>query len=355
MNAGTMIRNPSRTLATLQITPSFIIQSPVMSLPASITIDDVRAARERLAPYLQPSPLRHYALLDELVGYNIRLLVKHENHNPVNSFKVRNGLSAVTALAPDLASKGVAAASTGNHGQGVAFAGRQLGIPVTICVPLRNNPEKNAAIRALGATLVETGENYDECAINCGVLAEQQGWTVLHSTNNRNVLAGAGTLSLEVLEQAPEVSAMVIAVGGGSQVVGAMVAANALKPSLRVYGAQSAEAPAQHASWKARAKLAPIPSRTFAEGIATSVAYDMTLQTLCAGLADFVLVSDAAIAQSVRDLWRITHNLVEPSGATGLAGLRALAPQLEGQTVAIVLSGANVDTERAARILAASI
>ncbi|MEO7358751.1 MAG: pyridoxal-phosphate dependent enzyme, partial [Gemmatimonadaceae bacterium] len=157
-----------------------------MTLPASITIDDVKAARLRLAPYLQPSPVRHYPLLDEIVGHDIRVLVKHENHNPVNSFKVRNGLSAVTALPPDIAARGVAAASTGNHGQGVAFAGHQLGIPVTICVPLRNNPEKNAAIRALGATLVETGESYDECALNCGRLANEMGLTVLQSTNNRD-------------------------------------------------------------------------------------------------------------------------------------------------------------------------
>lgn len=322
-----------------------------MTLPASITVKDIRAARLRLAPYLQPSALRHYPLLDEVVGHGVRVLVKHENHNPVNSFKVRNGLSAITALPPDVAAQGVAAASTGNHGQGIAYAAHQLGIPATICVPIGNNPEKNAAIRALGATLVETGSSYDECTMNCAKLASDKGFTVLHSTNNRDVLAGAGTLSLELLEQAPDVSAMVIAVGGGSQVVGALVVADALKPSLRVYGAQSAEAPAQHESWKANKRLAPIPSRTFAEGIATAVAYDMTFDTLVAGLADFVLVPDAAIAQSVRDLWRITHNLVEGSGATGLAGLRALAPTLQGQTVAIVLSGGNLDSATASRIL----
>lgn len=322
-----------------------------MTLPASITVEDIRAARARLAPYLQPSALRHYPLLDEVVGHGVRVLVKHENHNPVNSFKVRNGLSAITALPPDIAAQGVAAASTGNHGQGIAYAAHQLGIPATICVPLGNNPEKNAAIRALGATLVETGNSYDECTINCAKLAADKGFTVLHSTNNRDVLAGAGTLSLELLEQAPDISAVVIAVGGGSQVVGALVVADALKPSLRVYGAQSAEAPAQFQSWKSNTRLAPIPSRTFAEGIATAVAYDMTFDTLAAGLADFVLVPDVAIAQSVRDLWRITHNLVEGSGATGLAGLRALAPTLEGQTVAIVLSGGNLDSATASRIL----
>lgn len=316
-----------------------------------ITLDDILAARQRITPWLSPTPLRHYPLLDELVGHGVRVLVKHENHNPINSFKVRNGLAAVTGLPPDIAAKGIAAASTGNHGQGVAFAGNKLGVPVTICVPHGNNPEKNAAIRALGATLVEVGANYDESVQACAEIAQRDGLTILHSTNNRDVLAGAGTLSLELLEQAPDVSAMVIAVGGGSQAIGAITAARALKPSIRVFGVQSSAAPAQYESWNARRRLPPTPSHTFAEGIATTVAYEMTFDRLCEGLAGFVLVSDRDIAQAVRDLWRVTHNLIEGAGAAGFAGLRAMAPSLAGETVAVVLSGGNLSSEFAARIL----
>lgn len=326
-----------------------------MTPPIGITLADVLAARARIAPYLQPSPLRHYPLLDALVGYGIRVLVKHENHLPVNSFKIRNGLSAVTALPLDVAERGVAAASTGNHGQGVAFAGALLGIPVTICVPARNNPEKNAAIRALGATLVEHGANYDACVAHCAEMARRDDLTVIHSTNNRDVIAGAGTLTLELLEQAPEVAAMVIAVGGGSQAVGALTVAADRKPSLRIYGVQSAGAPAQHEAWKAKHLLPPMPSRTFAEGIATASAYEMTLPTLCEGLEDFITVPDADIAQAIRDLWRVTHNLAEGAGAVGFAGLRALAPKLEGQTVAVVMSGGNLATEWAHRILSGAM
>lgn len=325
-----------------------------MTSAPPVSWNDVLAARLRLAPYLDASPVRHYPLLDELVGHGIRVLVKHENHLPVNTFKVRNGLSALTALPFDVAARGVAAASTGNHGQGVAYAGQKLGVPVTICVPVGNNPEKNAAIRALGATLVESGANYDECILACEAIATRNSYTIIHSTNNRDVLAGAATLSLELLEQAPDVSAMVIAVGGGSQVVGALVAAAANKPSLRVYGVQSEEAPGQHEAWRAGHLIPPIPSRTFAEGIATAGAYEMTFPVL-RELSDFVLVPDAAIAQSVRDLWRVTHNLIEGSGAAGFAGLRKLAPTLAGQTVAVVLSGGNLSTEMAVRILSGAI
>lgn len=323
--------------------------------PLGITLADVLDARVRIAPYLETSPLRHYPMLDALVGHGIRVLVKHENHLPVNSFKIRNGLSAVTALPLDVAAHGVAAASTGNHGQGVAFAGAQLGIPVTICVPQGNNPEKNAAIRALGATLVEHGANYDACIAHCAAIAHRDGLTVIHSTNNRAVIAGAGTLTLELLEQAPDVSAMVIAVGGGSQAVGALTVAAAIKPSLRIYGAQSAEAPAQHDAWKAKHLLPPMPSHTFAEGIATASAYEMTLPILCEGLEDFITVPDTDIAQAVRDLWRVTHNLAEGAGAAGFAGLRALAPTLEGQTVAVVMSGGNLSTDYAHRILSGAM
>jgi threonine dehydratase len=286
-----------------------------------------------------------------LVGHDITVLVKHENHLPVNSFKARNGLSALTALPPDLAAAGVIAASTGNHGQGVAYAGMKLGVPVTICVPLHNNPEKNASIRALGATLIETGDSYDGALAECERLAVERGLTLVHSTNNRDVLAGAGTLTIEMLQQAPETGAMVIAIGGGSQAVGALVVANATKPSLRIYGAQSANAPAQFATWKAGAPVANITSHTFAEGIATRGSYHMTADTLRDGLSDFVTVPDAAIAESMRDLWRITHNMPEGAGAVGFAGLRVLAPHLAGETVGIVISGGNVDTATVVRVL----
>ena len=302
----------------------------------AITLDRIIAARERIAPYLQPSPTRNYPLLDELVGHGIRVLVKHENHLPVNSFKVRNGLAAVTALPLDVAARGVIAASTGNHGQGVAYAGRQLGIPAVIFVPANNNPEKNALIRALGAELVEIGASYDECIAHCKARAERDGLTLIHSTNNADVIAGAGTLTLELLEQHPEVSAMVIAVGGGSQAVGAITVAGACKPSMRVFGVQSAEAPGQFELWRTGEFATAIPSKTFAEGIATANGYEMTYKPLRDGLEDFVLASDAEIAQAVRDLWRTTHNL---------------AGRLQGETVAVVLSGSNLDTERAAKIL----
>ena len=313
-----------------------------MTSPWPISLDDVLAARERLRPYLSPSPLRRYPLLDELVGHDIAVFVKHENHLPVQTFKVRNGLSAVTALGDAERARGVIGASTGNHGQGMAYAGQLLGVPTTIVVPLGNNPDKNAAIRALGATLVEFGATYDASAVHCAELAETRGLTLIHGINNLHVIAGAATMSLEMLEQEPALDAVFIALGGGSQAVGALTVARALRPQLQVVAVQSEAASAQYESWTRGTILRGRPVKTFAEGIATGQAYEGTFATLKEGLADFITVTEAALADSLRELIRTTHNLPEGAAAGGLAGLRKVAAQYAGQKVGIVMCGGNI-------------
>jgi threonine dehydratase len=307
-----------------------------------ITFADVLAARQRLLPHLSPTPLRHYPLLDALVGHNIRVWVKHENHQPTQSFKIRNALSAVSALSSSARTKGVIGASTGNHGQGVAYAGQLLGVKVAICVPVGNNPEKNAAINALGAELIKVGATYDECLTRCDVIRKAREMTLVHATNNHEVIAGAATMTLEILEQQPDIDAVVVAHGGGSQAVGALTVAAELKPGLRVYAVGAAGAPAQFESWTSGRLLTGRPIDTFAEGIATGSAYELTFEALRAGLAGFVLVSEEEMYASIRDLLHITHNLAEGAGAAALAGLHKLAPELAGKRVAIVISGGNL-------------
>ncbi len=307
-----------------------------------VTIDDVLSARERLAPHLAPTPLRRYPQLDALVGHGIAVSVKHENHQPTQSFKIRNGLNAILGRSADARARGVIGASTGNHGQGVAYGGRLTGTAVTICVPEGNNPGKNAAIRALGATLVEVGRTYDETVTACGRMAEERGLALLHSTNDPLVIAGAGTMTLEILEQEPELDALVIALGGGSQSVGALTVANARKPGLKVYAVGAAGAPAQYDSWTRGMRLEHQPVDTFAEGIATGSAYALTFDALREGLSDFVKVTEEEMYAAIRDLITITHNLPEGAGAAGLAGLHKLAPRLAGQRVGIVMCGGNL-------------
>jgi threonine dehydratase len=316
-----------------------------------VSLDDVRAAEKRIRPFIERTPLRSYPSLDAAVGHGIRVLVKHENHQPTNAFKIRNGMSAMTALSPQQRERGVVSASTGNHGQGVAYAGKKLGIPVTVIVPTGNNPDKNAAIKALGARLIEFGTTYDEALAESERMARDDGVTLVHSTNNRDVIAGAGTLTLEVLEQADDLDAMVVAVGGGSQSVGAIVVTSELRPSVRVFGAQASAAPAIYESWKAGAPVAPIPSRTLAEGVSTSKSYEMTLPALCAGLAGFVTVSDDEILDATGLMIGSTHNLAEPAGSVGLAGLFKLRQELEDQTVCVILSGSNLDASTLRKVI----
>jgi threonine dehydratase len=318
-----------------------------------ITWDDIVAARARIAPFIAPSALRSYATLDAEVGHGIRVLVKHENHLPTNAFKARNAMSFMTALPLEQRARGVVAATRGNHGAGLAWAGATLGVPVVVCVPIGNNPEKNAAMRGYGAELVESGRDYDEAALVAQRLVAERGLVLAHSTNDRDVIAGAGTLFAELHEQAAHVDACVVAVGGGSQAVGAIVAARALRPHVEVFGVQAAGAAAIHDSWHAKQRLTTASADTFADGLATRATYDMTWDALRDGLAGFVAVPDAALADAIRMLIRTTHNLAEGAGAAGLAGLVALRERLAGKTVAIVLSGSNIDTPTLRTVLTA--
>ncbi len=320
-----------------------------------ISLSDIRSARERIRRFLRPTPLRRYPTLDAAVGNDIGVLVKHENHNPTNSFKARNGLSAMTTLSPEERARGVGAATRGNHGQGIAYAGQVLGIPVTICVPHGNNPEKNAAIRGFGAELIEEGRDYDESLAVMEGLVAKRGLTMVHGTNDPRVLAGAGTVTLEIVEDEPELDAMVVAVGGGSQTVGALTVLRDLRPAARVYAVQAEGAAAAYESWKAGRPVATPSANTFADGIATRSTYQLTLPTLLEGLAGFVTVSDGEIAEALRLLLCTTHNLAEPAGAAGLAGLIKLREELAGLKVAVILSGGNIDAATLARVVSKEI
>jgi len=324
---------------TTEVQPSRNVPD-TMSPPWPISYADVLSARERLAPYLTPTPLRHYPQVDQLIGGGTSLLIKHENHQPTGSFKVRNGLSFVTGLSAEERERGVVAASTGNHGQGVAYAASLLGVSATICVPVGNNPEKGAAMRSWGAKVVEEGRDYDESVQAMLRIAREEGRAISHSTNDARVVAGAATMSLEMIEQSGGLDAIVIAVGGGSQ-----------SPGLKVYGAQCAGASAIHDSWHAKSPMMTARANTFAEGVATRQPYALTFSTLQVGLAGFVTVTDKELAETIRVILRLTHNLVEGAGALGVAAALKLRDQLRGKRVGVIFSGGNIDTTVLRKIL----
>lgn len=321
-------------------------QSPIL-------YQDVLDASERLAAFLPPSPLRNYPTLDREVGCTV--LVKQENWQPTGAFKIRNAFSALSRLVEQGETQGIVAATRGNHGIGLALAGKQLGIPVTICVPTDNSEAKNVAIQSYGAELIVAGENYDEAIAYSLEFAQRERRTLIHATNNRDVLAGAGTITTEVLAQSAQlgysIDAMFFAVGGGSQAVGALTVLNARGLSIPVIGVQAAGAPAFYDSFHAGEPRTAAVKPTVADGIATGQTYDMTFDALRTGLCDMRKVSEEVIADSLRLVIGTTHNLVEGAAVVGLAGLRQLGKAYRGKTVMVVFTGANIDWDVLRRIV----
>jgi threonine dehydratase len=300
---------------------------------------DVLAARQRIAPYLRPTPLYRYPALDAMSG--AALWVKHENHQPVGAFKVRGGVNLVSQLSAGERHRGVIAASTGNHGQSVAYAADLFGVRAVICVPEQANPVKVESIQALGAEVVFWGRDFDEAREYCEQQAAQHRYRYVHSGDEPALIAGVATYTLEILQDRPDTEVIVVPVGGGSGAAGACLVAKAVRPSVEVIGVQSQAAPAAYRSWRAGVLVADSTS-TFAEGLATRTAFELPQRIMREWLDDFVLVSEDALKSATRLMIEMTRNLVEPAGAAALAAVLATPERFAGRTVAIVCSGGNI-------------
>ena len=307
------------------------------------TLADVLEARRRIAPHLRPTPLYRYPGLDELVGTQV--FVKHENHQPVGAFKVRGGVNLVSQLSAEERGCGVIAASTGNHGQSIAYAARLFGISATICVPAGANPVKVASMRGLGAELVVHGRDFDEAREHCERLANEHGYRYVHSGNEPLLIAGVATEALELLEEQPDVDVIVVPIGGGSGAAGVCIVAKAVNPAVAVIGVQSEEAPTAYRAWREH-RLVEDRMETFAEGLATRTAFELPQMILRELLDDFVLVPDDEIRTAQASMIETTRNLVEAAGAAPLAAALRLRDRLNGQRVALILSGGNVSREQ---------
>ncbi|MCC7033425.1 MAG: threonine dehydratase [Acidobacteria bacterium] len=305
------------------------------------TLQDVYAARERIAAHVPPSPLMEHPLLDQESGLDIR--VKHENHNPTGAFKVRGGVNLVSALTPGERARGIVTASTGNHGQSIALAARLFGAVCTVFVPEGNNPEKNAAMRAFGATVDEGGRDFDEARGRCECRAAETGARYVHSANEPLLIAGVGTYALEIFEHEPDVDVIFVPIGGGSGACGLITVRNALGSKARIVGVGAANASAIERSWRGPERVVGESANTFAEGVATRVTFDLTFDILKQDLDDFVLLTEEELAEGVRVALRTTHNLAEGAGSASIAAAMKLGDSLRGQRVVCVMSGGNID------------
>jgi threonine dehydratase len=290
---------------------------------------------------MKPTPLYEWPALSQHLGF--RYLLKHENHTPTTAFKVRGGLNLVARLTDEQKQRGIIGCTTGNHGQSLAYACRQYGVRCVLVVPSKNNPDKIAAMRALGAELVEHGEDFDEAREHCETLRHQRGLRYVHSANEPDLIAGVGTYALEIFAELPNPDVILAPVGLGSGICGTAIVAAQRNARTQVIGVQSELAAAVTLSWREGKMVETGTPRTFAEGMATRVPAEMTLAIMRRLVKDMVLVSEDALRDGIRLLLGLTHNLAEGAGAASTAAAWQMRDQLRGQTVVGVLSGGNLD------------
>jgi threonine dehydratase len=313
------------------------------------TLEDIHAARDRVYRVLRPTPLIRHPLLVAETGLDI--FVKHENHNPTGAFKVRGGLNLIGSL-PAHERHGVMTASTGNHGQSIAFACHRQGVPCTVLTPVGNNPDKNAAMRAYGAEVIEYGRDFDEARERVEQIHAERGLRYVHSADEPLLIAGVGTLALEIFDDLPNVDVILTPIGGGSGASGCGLVRSGLGRRTQVIGVQAEGADAFTRSWRSGTRVAGERVATLAEGVATRVTFDLPFSILQRELDDVVTLSEEELAGGIRLALRATHNLAEGAGAAPLAAAMKLRDRLAGKTVVCVMSGGNLDAATLRRVLA---
>jgi threonine dehydratase len=314
------------------------------------TLKDVYAARERVYRVVRPTPLMRHSLLTAETGLDVA--VKHENHNPTGAFKVRGGLNLIASLTAD-ERRGVITASTGNHGQSIALACQRERVPCTIVTPVGNNPDKNAAMRAMGAEVIEHGRDFDEARERVEQLQQERGLRYVHSANEPLLIAGVATYALEIFEEMPDVDVILVPIGGGSGACGCTLVRTGVGSRAKIIGVQAERADAFTRSWRTGTRVVGERADTFAEGVATRVTFDLTFEMLQRELDDIVTLSEDELAEGVRLAMRTTHNRAEGAGGAPLMAAKKLRDELAGKKVVCVMTSGNIDLVTLMRILAA--
>jgi threonine dehydratase len=309
---------------------------------------DVVTAREFISPYLPKTPLVRIKKLSEALDCDY--YVKLENLQPVGAFKVRGGVNLV---GHEPGNKTLVTASTGNHGQSIAYAGRLFNTHVIIYAPAENvNPAKLHAMRELGAEVRLYGRDFDEARLETERVAAAEGFRYVHSADEPRLIAGVGTIGLEIFEDLPDVEVIIAPAGGGSCASGNCIVARALNPKVKVIAVQSEGAPAMWHAWR-NGNLDPHPTmKTEHEGLATRVPFALPNRILRELLSDFILVTDEQINEAIRLLARDAKQLVEGAGAASLAAAIKLREELRGRKIVGVVSGGNLPLDRFAKLLA---
>ncbi len=316
------------------------------SLPDLAAFD---AAATLIAPFVPPTPQITWPLLNERVSATV--WVKHENYTPVGAFKVRGGLVYMDALKkrePNVT--GVIAATRGNHGQSIAFASRQFGLQSTIVVPHGNSREKNAAMRALGANLIEHGHDFQAALEHTYKLVEETGFHMVGPVT-AELMAGVGTYAIEFFRAVPDLDTVYVPIGQGSGICALIAARNALNLKTKIVGVVAEDAPTYALSFAAGKPVSTNRADTIADGMACRTPVPLAVDIICAGAERIVKVSDTEIRAAMIHLFTDTHNVAEGAGAAALAGLLHEKDRMAGKTIGIILSGGNVDRDLYASVI----
>ncbi len=309
------------------------------------TLAEIRRAHEIIEQEIDlPTPLIHSPGLSEQL--NAHVSIKLEAATPTSAFKVRGGIYLASQLDADARQRGLVTASTGNHGQSIAYGAAVADTSATIFMPTDANTDKIAAIERFGGRVELVGERVDECFLAAAEFAHERGALYVEPINQPTLIAGVETAALEVLEsQQPDTDLVIIPLGGGTGASGWLTVRDGLQHPAEIWAAQSSLAPAVHDAWRS-GKSEPRPNRTLAEGIATGVVFDLPLVILRAALNDFILVDDEQILAALRRLWDLQHIMSEPAGSVSLAAAEQERDRLRDRRVVLVISGANATRQQ---------
>ncbi len=312
------------------------------------TFQDILRAKLVVDRYIEPTPLHNYPALDQVVGTTV--YIKHENYNPIGAFKLRGGLNLLSQLSLAERDAGVVTASTGNHGQSIAYAARLFDIQANIFAPEDANPVKVAAMKSLGANVILRGRDFDEARVHCEQMAREKGMRYISSGDEPLLIAGVGTHTLEILEAQPDIEVILVPVGGGSGASGASLVAKTINPAIEVIGVQAEKAQSAYLTWKKR-QATESPMGTIAEGLQTRAPFMLPQQIMWQHMDDFVLVSDEDLLTAVHILLEKAKTLTELAGAAPLAAALQMPQRLQGKKVAFILSGGNISPEQLRMVL----
>lgn len=307
-----------------------------------VIYDDIIKSLEIIYKYLNPTPLYYYKGLSRITGCDFFL--KHENYLPTGAFKVRGGINLISSLSDNEKSRGVVCATRGNHGLSIGYAAKLFGVKAYIVVPEHNNPEKNIGMEELGVELIVYGKDFDDVLVKANSMKDEMDLRFIHSANEPFLISGVGTYAYEIFTEEKDIDYIFIPIGLGTGISGVSIVRNALSPKTKIIGVQAENAPSVCLSWREGKIVETESVDTIADGLATRMPADMTLEFINKYIDDIVLVSEDEIKDAIRTIIKETHNLAEGAGAAATAAVMKCKNKVRNKKVVSILSGCNIDT-----------